>query len=104
MGPGMSPDENPYAAPRTAPDAFTPQTQMPPRDLRFWLRFVAALGVMAIANMAPLYFTWPAYGTDGYEVIGWPWVFRKCGGFEGGYYLYPDCFLGDVLIALGVAY
>src|SRR5262245_20773104 len=99
----MSSDAHPYAAPLTGPEDRTPVPALP-HDLRFWLCFAVALGLMVVANIMPLYVTWGAYRTDGYEVIGWPFAFRKYGGFEGGSYLFPDCLLGDALIAVAAAY
>jgi hypothetical protein len=99
----MSRDENPYAAPLAAADEIGPLRKKLPRDLRFWLRFAAALAVMAIANVMPLYFTWKAYQLDGREVTGWPFVFRE--RVDGSSYaFYPEYLAADVAIAIGVAY
>jgi hypothetical protein len=100
----MSDDENPYASPLIArDDVCRPQKPLPRAAVWFCLRFAAALALMAIANVMPLYFSWKAYQLDGREVTGWPFVFREqVGGFSC--VTYPEYLAANIAIAVGVAY
>jgi hypothetical protein len=97
-------DDNPYSSP-VSPTALDERTNVD-RDVdgRFLLRFSIGLVVMAAVNVSPLYFTWKAYGTDGYECVGWPFVFFKRGGYVYGEYFDPLHLLGDIAIAVAAAY
>ena len=103
----MSRDENPYAAPLTAPDELGPLRRiLPPTNVRFWLRFTATLVVMVGLNLWTLRRTWDAFYLDGYREVGWPWVFYRYGpGDIGGilreYFYAAECF-GDAILALSV--
>lgn len=55
-------------------------------------------------NGLRLVMTWEAYGLDGYEQVGWPWVFYERGGFSYGEYFYPWLIAADVAVAIGLAY
>jgi hypothetical protein len=59
---------------------------------------------MAAINALSLYFTWKAFGFDGFECVGWPFVFFERGGFSYQVNFYPLPFAVDFSIAFGVAY
>jgi hypothetical protein len=97
----MDSNANPYEAPRAEIDARWETTPM--REFRWW-RFTVVFCVAIGLNLLRLAMTWKAYGTDGYEQVGWPWAFYERGGFSGGEHFYPSLFLADVAVALGLAY
>ncbi len=72
--------------------------------LGYWFWFVAILVAMALLNLARLYFTWKAFGLDGMEQLGFPFVFFEHGGFAYHEALYSDQFAMDVAIAFAAAY
>jgi hypothetical protein len=101
----MTRDANSHAPPpvRSSSDNSGEQ-QRSLRDFRFWRRFAITVAMMAAINVIPLFVTWGAYATDGYEQIGWPLVFYESGGVGGVEAFYPLHMLGDLAVALGVSY
>jgi hypothetical protein len=91
-------DANPYAAPR--PVATVASSFM----RSYWCRFPIALAFMALVNAVPLFLTWQAYGTDGVEVIGWPFTFYSRGGYFFVKHFSPQACLADGLVALLAAH
>lgn len=73
------------------------------RGFRWW-RFALILSAAIALNVLRLALTWKAYGTDGYEQVGWPWAFYERGGFSWGEHFYPLLFLADLAVAIGLAY
>ena len=59
---------------------------------------------MILLNTLRLGVTWHAFGTDGMEQIGFPFVFFERGGFAYHEQWYYHLFIADVFIALVVAY
>jgi hypothetical protein len=63
-------------------------------------RFVTGFSVAAVAavllNFLPYVRTRGAYHGDGFEVIGFPFVFRRFGGFEGIYEFNIAILLADI--------
>jgi len=51
------------------------------KSQRFWIGFSAGLVLAVILNLVPYLLTRGAYHGDGFEVIGFPFVFRSSGGF-----------------------
>jgi hypothetical protein len=97
----MDANPNPYEAPR----AVNADVSGPGQSRGFcWWRFALILCVAIALNLLRLAMTWKAYGTDGYEQIGWPWAFHERGGFSWGEHFYPLLFLADVAVAIGLAY
>src|SRR5438132_3466550 len=67
---------------------------------RFAMGFIAGVAMALTLNLLPFWQSYGAYGTDGYEVIGFPLIFRRFGGFSPIYEFRVDLLLID--IALGV--
>ena len=70
---------------------------------QFVLGASAGALVAIVANLLPYWQSYGAYGTDGYEVIGFPFTFRRMGGFVGIYDFHTGLLLADLLIALAFA-
>jgi len=97
----MDANSNPYEAPRHG-DSDNLESN---RKRGFcWWRFALFLCVAIALNVLRLAMTWKAYGTDGYEQVGWPWAFYERGGFSGGEHFYPLLLFVDCAIAIGLAY
>jgi hypothetical protein len=71
--------------------------------LRFGSGFAIGAAIAAGLNLLPYWRTYRAYGGDGYEIIGFPFVFRRMGGFSYSYTFRTDLLLADIAIALGFA-
>jgi hypothetical protein len=105
---------NPYASPECVSDSSPPGNLTNGKADRaapggrlnpgYWLRFLGGLGLMAIVNVLPLYFTWNASATDGIECLGWPLTFHRRGGFSFTEEFLPWSLLRDVVIAVIVAH
>ena len=74
---------------------------------RRWVQFaVAAVSGLAIAvalNLFPYWQSYQANHTDGYEIIGFPFVFRRFGGYVPTYEFRADLLLLNIVIALAFA-
>ena len=70
---------------------------------RFTIGFSAAALVAAFLNLLPYLRTRGAYHGDGFEVIGFPFTFRRLGGFIGTYEFHITALLADIGLALVVA-
>jgi hypothetical protein len=70
------------------------------QTIAFWV--VAALGLFVAleANLAPYYMTRGAYGFDGLEIIGFPFVFRSVGGFSFAFEFSHLALSADIAIAV----
>jgi hypothetical protein len=70
-------------------------------------RFVTGFSIAALAavmlNVIPYLWTRGAYQTDGFEVAGFPFTFRRFGGFAGTYQFHVDLLLYNIVLALAVA-
>lgn len=100
---GATPSElNPYDPPRHNHAS----SALP--VIRSWLRFslflIAALILVGSLSLLRQLMTWRAFGTDGLEQIGWPWVFFERGGYSYGEFFYPQWLVADILVAVGLAY
>ena len=51
-------------------------------------------------NLLPYWRSYQAYNGDGYEAIGFPFVFRRMGGFVGIYEFRAELLIVDAAIAL----
>src|SRR5262245_16576542 len=72
---------------------------------RRWFLMGVTGGVMfaVFCNLVPFFRTLGAYGTDGFEVIGFPLVFRAVGGFAFSVHFYWLAFAVDLLFATIIA-
>ena len=74
---------------------------------RSWVRFATgfALGAaIAVAlNLIPYWLTFRDYAGDSYEVIGFPFVFRRVGGYSFSYTFLTDLLLVDIAVAVSFA-
>lgn len=70
----------------------------------YWYRFAMALAAMVVLNIQQLFLTWGAYGSCGFECIGFPFSFHTLGGVAGGSYFLPLHLFGDIVIALVIAH
>src|SRR2546428_12858289 len=74
---------------------------------RRWVQFaVAAVSGLAIAvalNLFPYWQSYQANHTDGYEIIGFPFVFRRFGGDVPTYEIPAALLLLNIVIALAFA-
>ena len=71
---------------------------------RWFLMGVAGGVVFAVfCNLVPFFRTIGAYGTDGFEIIGFPLVFRAAGGFAFSVHFYWLPFAVDLLFATVIA-
>ena len=69
----------------------------------FILGACAGALVAIVANLLPYWQSYRAYGTDGYEVIGFPFTFRRMGGIAGIYEFRASLLIVDMLIAFAFA-
>src|SRR5687768_6038917 len=69
----------------------------------FVLGACAGLLVAIAANLLPYWLSYGADATDGYEVIGFPFTFRRIGGYAGVRELHVSVLIADVVIAIGFA-
>jgi len=60
---------------------------------------VVAIGL----NLLPYWRSYQAYHGDGFEVLGFPFVFRRMGGIAGIYEFRPELLVADAAIALSFA-
>jgi hypothetical protein len=75
---------------------------------RFVLGFTVGAFATCFLNIIPFLLTHGAYNADGFEVVGFPFTFRRLGGFAGIdefriSALLDDIFLG-VVVALIIGY
>ena len=67
------------------------------RSRKFWHAFRTRGVQAAVAvNLAPYILTYRAYQGDGYELVGWPFVFFKSGGFIDIRQFSMPALLGDL--------
>jgi len=67
----------------------------------FWIAATTlGLVVAIVANVVPYYETRGAYGFDGVEIIGFPFVFRSAGGFNFKFEFSHLALSTDIAIAL----
>jgi hypothetical protein len=71
--------------------------------LPFVLGASAGALVATVVNLLPYWLSHGAYGTDGYEVIGFPFTFRLMGGFAPIYEFRAGLLIADVLIGVTFA-
>lgn len=68
------------------------------------LRFGLVVAIMVGLNFFRLWVTWRAWGTDGVEQIGFPFVFFERGGFSYHEKWHHELLAIDVAIGLAAAY
>lgn len=73
------------------------------RDKRFLVGCILGAFFAAILNILPFVLSRGAYNSDGYEVVGFPFEFRRLGGFAGIYQFHLWALAIDILIAAGIA-
>jgi hypothetical protein len=70
-------------------------------------KFVTGFSVAAVAavllNFLPYVRTRGAYHGDGFEVVGFPFIFRRFGGFEGLYEFNIAVLVADIAFGVMVA-
>ena len=71
--------------------------------VRFALGFAVGVLAMLCANVMPYWQTYHAYDGDGYGLAGFPFTFRKVGGYVGIHRFSSHLLLADIAIALAVA-
>jgi hypothetical protein len=71
---------------------------------KFLSAFAATTLLAAFANLLPYLLTRGAYNGDGYEVIGFPFTFRRLGGYVGIYEFSVGLLLADIIVALLFAF
>ena len=67
---------------------------------KFVTAFAATTLVAAFVNLVPYLQTRGAYKTDGLEVIGFPFTFRRFGGYYPIYEFSVGLLLADIIVAL----
>jgi hypothetical protein len=70
---------------------------------RFTVGFATAVLVAVVLNLLPYLRTRGAIHGDGFEVIGFPFIFRSEGGFAWTYEFSYLALLADITLALVVA-
>lgn len=70
---------------------------------KFTVGFSIAALVAAFLNLLPYLRTRGAYHGDGFEVVGFPFVFRSEGGFFWTYEFSYLALVADIALALAVA-
>ena len=91
--------DNPYRSPTETQGGTTSSPTQP-----FWWRFSLLFVLMVGVNFCRLALTWRAFGTDGYEQIGFPFVAFERGGFSYSQTLHWHWLAVNVALAIGVAY
>ena len=71
---------------------------------RFNAGFAATAVAAAFLNFLPYLQTRGAYNGDGFEVIGFPFTFRRLGGIAGIYEFRVPALLTDIALALLVGF
>ena len=66
----------------------------------FWLGAVLGFVAATAANVVPYIQTHGAYGFDGVEISGFPFVFRSFGGFSPAYHFSHLALSADIAIVL----
>ena len=69
---------------------------------RFAAGFIGGAIAAIFLNLLPFLRTRGAYHGDGFEIIGFPFTFRRLGGIAGIYEFHSLALIGD--IALGLAF
>lgn len=70
---------------------------------RFAVGFTTAAGVAAFLNLLPYLRTRGDMQGDGFEVVGFPFIFRSEGGFVWTYEFSYLALFADIALALGVS-
>lgn len=78
-------------------------TEMNTNTKRFGAGFMVATLAAALLNLLPYLLTRGTYNSDMFEVAGFPFTFRRIGGFTGIHEFRVWALLADVLLALIVA-
>ena len=73
------------------------------REKRFIVGCILGVCFAAILNILPFVLSRGAYNSDGYEVVGFPFEFRRLGGLAGIYQFHVWALAIDILIAAGIA-
>jgi hypothetical protein len=84
--------------------ADLPTAKMNSSTKKFVTAFAATALVAAFANLLPYLLTRGAYNGDGYEIIGFPFTFRRLGGYLGIYEFSVGLLLADIIVALLFAF
>ena len=70
---------------------------------RFVVGFVTGTIAAAFLNLLPFLRTRGAYNGDGFEIIGFPFTFRRLGGLTGIYEFHAVALITDIALGLVVA-
>jgi hypothetical protein len=71
---------------------------------RFVVGFSIATVLAVFLNLLPYLRTRGAYNGDGFEVIGFPFTFRRIGGYIGVHEFRFIALLADIVLGLTVAF
>jgi len=69
----------------------------------FWVGAALGFAAAIVANVVPYIQTYGAYGFDGVEIIGFPFVFRSFGGFSAAYKFSHLALSADIAFVLTVS-
>jgi hypothetical protein len=89
-------------APAMRPNTLEYSTRTATRST-FWIGFAAGLCLAAIANVLPYLLNRFDPVADGWECLGFPFTFRKEGGYAGLLIFSYLALAADLLIALAAA-
>ena len=67
---------------------------------RFTAGFIAGAVAVTFLNLLPFFRTRGAYNGDGFEIIGFPFTFRRLGGFAGIYEFHTIALIADIVLGL----
>ena len=70
---------------------------------RFAVGFITGSAIALSLNLLPYWQSYGPYGFDGYEVIGFPLIFRRFGGFSPTYEFRFDLLSVDIAVGVVIA-
>ena len=70
---------------------------------RFGIGFAAGAVTAAVLNFLPFLLTRGAYHGDGFEIIGFPFAFRRLGGFAGVHEFHIVALIADIVLGVLIA-
>ncbi len=70
---------------------------------KFFISFATTAAIFLFLNLLPYLRTWGVYNADGYELIGFPFAFRRLGGFAGISEFSAAALMMDAIVCLAIA-